>query len=75
MRYFLGWLAVVLWACISIWAGIRFEDVYLGWLGGSVAGDPDHITRMFAIGLLCMPAIVLSWHVRDWKDDETSAQL
>lgn len=75
MRYYLGWLVVLSWACLAIWVGIRFEAVYLGWLGGSVAGDPDHITRMFAIGFLCLPAIVLSWHVREWKDGEAYTQL
>lgn len=55
----LGWLVALLWAGTAVWLGIYFEPVYLAWLGSSAEGDPDHITRMFAIGLMCWPAIAL----------------
>lgn len=68
LKLLVGWSVIVLWIVLAIWAGIRYETVYLAYLGTTAAGDPDHITRYFAIGVLCCPAIVMSWHVRGWQD-------
>lgn len=52
-----------LWVSVAAWAGVRFEPVYLEWLGASPAADPDHLLRLFAIGLLCVPGLFLSLRV------------
>jgi hypothetical protein len=44
----------LVWVAFAIWLSIRFEDVYLGWFGTSVAYDEDHIFRFFVLGFLRM---------------------